>query len=106
MMDAGLIVLSSFISPFRSDRDQTRARLDEGEFIEIFVDASLEICEERDSKGLYAKARDGELPNFTGVHSEYESPLAPEIRLDCEQDSAETCAEQVLQYLVDAGYLD
>ncbi|MEC8833206.1 MAG: adenylyl-sulfate kinase, partial [Pseudomonadota bacterium] len=106
MLDAGLIVLSSFISPFRSDRDQARARLDEGEFIEIFVDASLEICEERDSKGLYAKARGGELPNFTGVHSEYESPLAPEIRLDCEQDSAETCAEQVLQYLVDAGYLD
>ncbi len=105
MLDAGLIVLSSFISPFRSDRDQARARLDEGEFIEIFVDASLEICEERDSKGLYAKARDGELPNFTGVHSEYESPLAPEIRLDCEQDSAETCAEQVLQYLGDAGYL-
>ena len=106
MIDAGLLVLSSFISPFRSDRDHARARLEEGEFIEIFVDASLETCEERDSKGLYAKARMGELPNFTGVHSEYEPPLAPELTLDCEHDSAEICAEQVIQYLRDGEYLD
>ncbi|MDC0237173.1 sulfate adenylyltransferase subunit CysN [Gammaproteobacteria bacterium] len=106
MIDAGLLVLSSFISPFRSDRDHARARLEEGEFIEIFVDASLETCEERDSKGLYAKARMGELPNFTGVHSKYEPPLAPELTLDCEHDSAEICAEQVIQYLRDGEYLD
>ncbi|MCH2347919.1 MAG: adenylyl-sulfate kinase, partial [Pseudomonadales bacterium] len=106
MIDAGLIVLSSFISPFRSDRNQARAQLDQGEFIEIFVSASLEICEERDAKGLYAKARNGELPNFTGVHSEYEPPLSPELTLDCEHDSAEICAEQVMQYLWDGGYLD
>ena len=106
MIDAGLIVLSSFISPFRSDRNQARAQLDQGEFIEIFVSASLEICEERDAKGLYAKARHGELPNFTGVHSEYEPPFSPELILDCEHDSAEICAEQVMQYLWDGGYLD
>ena len=106
MIDAGLIVLSSFISPFRSDRNQARAQLDQGEFIEIFVSASLEICEERDAKGLYAKARNGELPNFTGVHSEYEPPFSPELTLDCEYDSAEICAEQVMQYLRDGGYLD
>ena len=106
MIDAGLIVLSSFISPFRSDRNQARAQLDQGEFIEIFVSASLEICEERDAKGLYAKARNGELPNFTGVHSEYEPPFSPELTLDCEHDSAEICAEQVMQYLWDGGYLD
>ena len=106
MIDAGLLVLSSFISPFRSDRDHARARLEEGEFIEIFVDASLETCEKRDTKGLYAKARKGELPNFTGVHSKYEPPLAPELTLDCEHDSAEICAEQVIQYLRDGEYLD
>ena len=106
MIDAGLIVLSSFISPFRSDRNQARAQLDQGEFIEIFVSASLEICEERDAKGLYAKARNGELPNFTGVHSEYEKPFSPELTLDCEYDSAKICAEQVMQYLRDSGYLD
>ena len=106
MIDAGLLVLSSFISPFRNERDHARARLEEGEFIEIFVDASLEICEERDSKGLYAKARMGELPYFTCVHSEYEPPLAPELTLDCEHDSAEICAEQVIQYLRDGEYLD
>jgi bifunctional enzyme CysN/CysC len=103
MIDAGLIVLCSFISPFRSDRNQARAELDQGEFIEIFVSASLEICEDRDAKGLYAKARNGELPNFTGVHSEYEKPFSPELTLDCEHDSAEICAERVMQSNVNSG---
>ena len=105
MVDAGLIVLSSFISPFRSERELARSLLDDGEFIEVFVDASLATCEERDPKGLYAKARAGELPNFTGVHSPYEAPNAAEVVLDCDNNDPETNAELVLTYLRDGDYL-
>ena len=82
MADAGLIVLTAFISPFRAEREMVRAMLPEGEFIEIFVDTPLAEAEQRDVKGLYAKARAGELANFTGIDSPYEAPEKPEIRID------------------------
>ena len=81
MHDAGLIVLVSFISPFRAERDMARALLDKGQFIEIYVDTPIEIAEKRDTKGLYARARRGEIPNFTGIDSPYEEPKSPEMKL-------------------------
>ena len=99
MVEAGLICISSFISPFASERDMVRGMMDEGEFVEIFVDTPLEVCEQRDVKGLYAKARAGELPNFTGISSPYETPQDPEIRIDTTQLSAEEAAEQIIDYL-------
>ena len=89
MVDAGLVVLTAFISPFRSERDTARELFDEGEFAEIFVDTPIEICEKRDAKGLYKKARAGEIPNFTGIGSAYEPPLSPELILDHEWDMDE-----------------
>ena len=99
MVDSGLIVLVSFISPYRSERDMARELFDPGEFIEVFVDASLEECEERDVKGLYAKARRGELRNFTGIDSAYESPENPEVHVRTGTQSPEACVEQILQKL-------
>ena len=99
MVEAGLICISSFISPFASEREMVRSMMDEGEFVEVFVDTPLEVCEQRDVKGLYAKARAGELPNFTGISSPYESPQDPEIRIDTTQVSAEEAAEQIIDYL-------
>ena len=99
MLEAGLICITSFISPFESERQTVREMLDEGEFVEVFVDTPLEVCEQRDVKGLYAKARAGELPNFTGITSPYESPQNPEIRIDTTVMSAEDAAEKVLDYL-------
>ena len=99
MVEAGLICISSFISPFASEREMVRAMLDEGEFVEVFVDTPLEVCEQRDVKGLYAKARAGELPNFTGISSPYEAPQDPEIRVDTTALSAEEAAEQIIDYL-------
>ena len=99
MVEAGLICISSFISPFASEREMVRNLMSEGEFIEVFVDTPLEVCEERDVKGLYAKARAGELPNFTGISSPYESPQNPEIRIDTTQTTAEDAAEQIIDYL-------
>ena len=99
MVEAGLICISSFISPFASERDMVRGMMDEGEFVEIFVDTPSEVCEQRDVKGLYAKARAGELPNFTGISSPYEAPKNPEIRIDTTQLSAEEAAEQIIDYL-------
>ncbi len=81
-VDAGIIVLTAFISPFREDRNFVRNLLNDGEFIEIFVDADLETCEERDPKGLYKKARKGEIKDFTGISSPYEEPESPEIKVD------------------------
>ncbi len=81
-VDAGLVVLTAFISPFREDRDNVRNLLNDGEFIEIFVDADLETCESRDPKGLYKKARNGEIKDFTGISSPYEPPINPEIKID------------------------
>ena len=99
MLEAGLICITSFISPFESERQTVREMLDEGEFVEVFVDTPLEVCEQRDVKGLYAKARAGELPNFTGITSPYESPQNPEIRIDTTVMSAEDAAEKILDYL-------
>lgn len=82
MVDAGLVVLAAFVSPYRADRDAIRALFNEGEFIEVFVDTPLAECEERDPKGLYKKARAGEIKNFTGIDDPYEAPLSPEIRIE------------------------
>ncbi len=99
MVDAGLIVLVSFISPFRNERRMARETFAEGEFVEVFVDTPLDICEQRDAKGLYAKARRGELKNFTGIDSDYEAPESPEVRLLTGKDSPEACVTQVLAAL-------
>jgi bifunctional enzyme CysN/CysC len=103
MVDAGLIVLVSFISPFRAERRMARALFEADEFVEVFVDAPLSVAEARDPKGLYRKARAGELRNFTGVDSPYEAPEAPELRLDTEALSAEGAAEAVLGHMRGAG---
>jgi len=101
MVDAGLIVLVSFISPFSAERRMARNLFGEGEFIEIFVDTPLEIAEQRDVKGLYAKARAGRIRNFTGIDSPYEKPASPELRLDGTSGSTIELAEQVIRYLCD-----
>ncbi|MGI9420307.1 MAG: adenylyl-sulfate kinase, partial [Geminicoccaceae bacterium] len=99
MVDAGLIVMASFISPFRSERDLARELFDQGEFVEVFVDASIDACERRDPKGLYQRARDGKIPNFTGISSPYEPPETPEIHLQTEQLTPEEAAEMVIAEL-------
>lgn len=102
---AGLITLTAFISPYRKDRDAVRAALKDGDFIEIFVDAPLEVCEARDPKGLYKKARAGELKGFTGIDDPYEAPAKPELVLDAGKKNAETLADEVIAYLKKAGKL-
>jgi bifunctional enzyme CysN/CysC len=99
MADAGLIVLVSFISPFRGERRMARELLEPGEFIEVFVDTPLTVAESRDPKGLYKKARRGELKNFTGIDSPYETPEAPEIRLDTTRLNPQQAADAILTYL-------
>ena len=103
MVDAGLIVLTAFISPFRAERRMARTLFDEGEFIEVFVDAPLDIVEQRDPKGLYKKARRGEIKNFTGIDSPYEAPEAPEIHLDAAALTQDKAADAVLQSLERLG---
>ncbi|WP_018625597.1 adenylyl-sulfate kinase [Kangiella aquimarina] len=103
--DAGLIVLSAFISPFKADRQQVRELHGVGEFVEVFVDTPLEVCEQRDPKGLYKKARAGDIKNFTGLDSPYEAPEAPEIHLKTDQQSVDKLAQQVLQHLRDNGFI-
>ncbi|PLX84439.1 MAG: adenylyl-sulfate kinase [Desulfuromonas sp.] len=98
-VDAGLIVLVSFISPFKSERDMAREMLETGEFVEVFVNTPLEVCEERDPKGLYKKARAGQLKNFTGIDSDYEAPENPEIILDAGEKTAEELAEEIVREL-------
>jgi bifunctional enzyme CysN/CysC len=105
MVDAGLIVLAAFISPFRSERRMARDLLAAGEFIEIFVDTPLAVAEQRDPKGLYKKARRGEIKNFTGIDSPYEVPEAAEIAIETEKLSAEAAADRVIEYLRNAGVL-
>jgi bifunctional enzyme CysN/CysC len=105
MVDAGLIVLVSFISPFRSERLMAREMVADGEFIEIFVDTALAEAEKRDVKGLYAKARRGEIKHFTGISSPYEAPEKPEIRVDTTKLTAEGAADAIVGYLRDAGRL-
>jgi len=105
MADAGLIVMASFISPFRSERVMARSLMSEGEFVEIFVDASLAVCEARDPKLLYKKARAGQLKNFTGIDSAYEPPQNAEIVLNAEDTDPDTLAEQIISYLQTHNYL-
>ena len=106
MVDAGLIVIASFVSPFANERETARATVGEGEFVEVFVDTPLELAEERDPKGLYAKARRGELPNLTGVDSPYERPEAPDVHLEMAQLTWKQAAERVVEALRDRGLLE
>jgi adenylylsulfate kinase len=98
-VDSGKVVTTAFISPFRSDRDQVRALFEAGEFIEVFVQCPIEECERRDPKQLYAKARRGEIKDFTGIDSPYEAPEQPEITLQSDQVTVEEAVEQVFAYL-------
>jgi adenylylsulfate kinase len=106
---SGIIAITSFISPFRSDRNAVRALLGPGEFIEIFIDAPLEVCEQRDPKGLYKKARaaaaQGKPLHFTGIDSPYEPPETPELHLHSDQQSVEQCVQQILAHLEKHGHL-
>lgn len=99
--DAGLIVMSAFISPFTSDRRMVRKLFPAGEFIEVYMNTPLETCEERDPKGLYQKARSGEIKHFTGIDSPYEIPSHPELRLDTSTMSVEACVDTLIAYLLE-----
>ena len=105
MADAGLVTLVSFISPFRAERQLARERFDDGEFIEIFVDTPIEVCEQRDPKGLYKKARSGEIANFTGISSPYEAPEKPEIHLDGAAHSPDALADMLVEELLKRGII-
>jgi bifunctional enzyme CysN/CysC len=104
-VDAGLIVLTAFISPFRSERLMARQLVAPDEFIEIFIDTPLDECERRDVKGLYRKAREGALQNFTGIDSPYEAPEQPEIRIDNQAMAADAAASRIIAYLREHGYI-
>jgi adenylylsulfate kinase len=104
-VDAGVIALTAFISPYRADRDKAREVAGEGNFIEVHVQCDLAKCEERDPKGLYKKARSGEIKEFTGVSAPYEAPEKPELVVDTGQAGLEDCAKQVLDYLVAEGFI-
>ena len=103
MTDAGLTVLTAFISPFRAEREMVRAMMADGEFIEVFVDTPIEVAEARDVKGLYAKARSGQLRNFTGIDSPYEAPEAPDIHIDTTVTGPDEAAEQIVRWIFDAS---
>jgi len=104
-VDSGTIVLSAFISPFVKDRQQVRALVENGEFVEIFIDTPLDVCEGRDPKGLYKKARNGEIANFTGISSPYESPSYPEVHIYNDRISIDDASQQIIDYLNENGYL-
>ena len=103
--DAGLITLTAFISPYREDRDAARALFEEGQFLEVYVKASLETCEARDPKGLYKKARAGEIKGFTGIDAPYEEPQNPELTLDSDGKDVDALAGEVISHLEAHGYL-
>jgi len=94
-----LVVIVAFISPFREDRDRVRHSIDTGRFIEVFVDCPLSVCEERDPKGLYKKARNGDISDFTGISSPYETPLNPDIHLKTSEQTVEECIETIMEFL-------
>lgn len=104
-VDAGIITLTAFISPFKSDRQIARSLVKYSEFIEVFVDTPLETCENRDPKGLYKKARDGAIKNFTGISSPYEEPEEPQIHIKTNNHSIQECADIVINYLIKYGYI-
>ena len=99
LVDAGIVVLTAFISPFRAERENARERFSKGEFIEVFMNTPLKIAEQRDIKGLYRKARCGEIPNFTGISSPYEAPIEPEFQFSTEQSTPEQLADLLLSQL-------
>lgn len=105
-IDAGTIVLTAFISPFQKDRQQVRELIQDNEFIEVFIDTPLEICESRDPKGLYKKARKGEISNFTGISSAYEVPLKPEIHIKSDEETIDASVKQIIQYLQEKDFLN
>jgi bifunctional enzyme CysN/CysC len=104
-VDAGVIVTASFISPFRVERDMVRQLVENGEFFEVHVDTPLAVAEQRDVKGLYKKARAGQIRNFTGIDSPYEAPINPELRLDTANATAGALADQVIDHLRQAGII-
>ena len=103
--DAGIITITAFISPYREDRDAVRKLLNNGEFIEVYVKCPLDVCEERDTKGLYKKARAGEVKDFTGISAPYEEPLNPELTIDSSKLTVEESTRTVLNYLEEKGYV-
>lgn len=105
MIDAGLFTLTAFISPYQEDRNQVRVLVEDGEFIEIYMKASLETCEKRDPKGLYKKARLGEIKGFTGIDAPYEEPVAPEIMIDTNKLSIEESVNDIIAYLIKNKYI-
>jgi len=104
-VDAGILVLSAFISPFQKERDSVRHLIEDNAFIEVYIDTPLEVCELRDTKGLYAKARKGEIVNFTGLTSPYEAPISPEIRIKTDKQTVEESVDEIIHYLENKGYL-
>lgn len=104
-VDSGVIVMTAFISPFTSDRDIARSLVEDDEFIEVYMNASLAVCEERDPKGLYKKARAGQIPHFTGIDSSYEKPVHPELTLDTGVYSTAECVSQIIEYLKQHHYI-
>lgn len=104
-LEAGIISLSAFISPFKEDRDRVRSMVPNGDFLEVYCDCSLEVCEERDVKGLYARARTGEIKNYTGISAPYEVPQQPELILDTENDTVEHCVDKVVDTLRRRGII-
>jgi adenylyl-sulfate kinase len=103
--EAGVIVITSFISPYRADRDQARETCGNERFFEVYLDVPVEVCEERDPKGLYKKARAGEIPEFTGVSAPYEAPESPEVRIDTAANDVDACVAVLFDKLASAGYL-
>ncbi|MBF9297841.1 adenylyl-sulfate kinase [Mammaliicoccus sciuri] len=105
MVDAGVVTMTAFISPYEEDRNTVRDILEDGEFIEVFTKCSLDECEARDPKGLYKKARSGEIKEFTGINAPYEEPSNPEIVIDTENESVEESVEKIVAYLKENQYL-
>ncbi len=103
--DAGVLTITAFISPYRHDRQQARQKVPAGRFVEVFIDTPLEICEQRDPKGLYAKARAGEIQQFTGIDAPYEAPEAPELSLPTKERPVDDCARAIMQHLKAAGFI-
>ena len=105
-LDSGIIVLTAFISPFKSDRNLARSLVTKKQFIEIFIDASIETCEKRDPKGMYLKARNGEISNFTGISSPYECPENPELHIINNNITIDEASNQIIEYLILKKYID
>jgi adenylylsulfate kinase len=103
--DAGVIVICALISPYRADRDRVRELIGEGDFIEVYLRASLQTCEQRDPKGLYRKARAGQIPDFTGISAPYEEPLQPELLVDTERNDPEQCMKVLIEFLERTGHI-